>query len=533
MMKIIPQPEQAVLYPGELTWNRNITVTGEFPVTRALVEQSVAKAADGKAWPITFLRDESLAKEAYHLEIITDGIRVTASTETGAFYAWMTMEQLRHNTDKIPCCWVADAPKYEYRGFMLDCARHFWTIDKIKQFLDVMASLKMNEFHWHLSEDQGWRAEIKKYPLLTEKGSIRSNTQLELKGYWKNKEKHDSVEYGRGLYYTQEQMREIVAYAAARHIEVVPEIDMPGHMVAAIACYPELSCTGEPTEVSNRWGVMDNICCCGKEDIYRFARDVIDEMVEIFPGRYFHIGGDEVPKKRWKTCPACQAKIKELGLKDENALQGYFNNEMAKYLRTKGKRMIGWNEVLDARAIMDRDVIAQWWVHHSVGDRNELGWLKDGGNCILSLVNYVYMDHSFAVRPLSKTYKFSHKVLGITNEKNVIGMEIPQWTEYIRDEEKLDMLTYPRLIAFAEVCWTPVDRRNYKDFEQRLEGMRDYFASLDAPICPQRIYRGKTLPWYKCSYAAKWKAWVDNAYQETEYMHDKLGVWLHPELKKK
>ena len=251
----------------------------------------------------------------------------------------------------MPYVTVSDAPKYAYRGFMLDCARHFWTIDKIKQILDVMAALKMNEFHWHLSEDQGWRAEIKKYPLLTEKGSIRNGTQVSPRDSAPDSARVKDAEYGRGLYYTQEQMREIVAYAAQRHIEVIPEIDMPGHMVAAIACYPELSCRGEATEVSPKWGVLDNICCCGKEDVYRFAKDVIDELVEIFPGRFFHIGGDEVPKKRWKECPACQKKIRELGLKDENALQGYFNNQIAEYLRSKGKRMIAWNEAHQAREI--------------------------------------------------------------------------------------------------------------------------------------------------------------------------------------
>ena len=202
----------------------------------------------------------------------------------------------------LPCVSIDDAPNYEYRGFSLDCARHFWTVEKIKQFIDVMAHLKMNEFHWHLTDDQGWRAEIKKYPLLIEKATARKRTPLSPKAFMGSGDwGYDENEYGRGLYYSQDDMREVVAYAKERFVEVVPEIDMPGHMVAAIACYPNLSCTGEPAQVYDKWGVTDNICCCGKDDVYNFAKDIIDELCEIFDGRFFHIGGDEVPKTRWKN----------------------------------------------------------------------------------------------------------------------------------------------------------------------------------------------------------------------------------------
>ncbi|MDE7336704.1 MAG: beta-N-acetylhexosaminidase, partial [Clostridia bacterium] len=363
----------------------------------------------------------NIANEGYEIKRGKDEITIGAATDSGAFYAQVTLRQMMDSEGAI---WadVKDSPKYPYRGFMLDCSRHFWRKEKIKQLLDVMADVKMNVFHWHLSDDQGWRAEIKKYPLLTQKGTIRRSSALYHPSEDLSKKITKDEKYGEGMFYSQDDMKEIVAYAAKRHIEVVPEIDMPGHMVAAISCYPELSCRGEDAEVSCRYGVMDNICCCGKDATYDFAKDVIDELCEIFPGRYFHIGGDEAPKTRWKQCPDCQKKIKELGLKDENALQGYFNIQIAKYLKSKGKRMIGWNEILDARDIMDKDIVAQWWWKYSVGNKNEKEWMSDGGQCLLSLCPYVYMDHSFSMRPLKKTYSFSARKL-TDDDSNVLGME--------------------------------------------------------------------------------------------------------------
>ena len=328
-MKLIPRPIEYAEKAGTVGWSSSTVVVGDFPQTIRQAKELLAKKPAGKESRLNFTKDMRLAPEGYAIKSIPEGIQVLASTEAGAFYALMSLEQMGEGGE-MTCCYVNDAPKYGYRSFQLDCARHFWTVDKIKQILRLQAAIKMNTFHWHLSDDQGWRAEIKKYPLLTQKGSIRKDTPLSLAGYNQGKEAHDGKEYGRGLFYTQEQMKEIVEYAWSLHIQVVPEIDMPGHMVAAIACYPELSCTGEETEVSNRWGVMDNILCCGNEKVYAFAKDIIDELCEIFPAPYFHIGGDEVPKTRWKTCPKCQAKIKELGLQDENALQGYFKQRNGK-----------------------------------------------------------------------------------------------------------------------------------------------------------------------------------------------------------
>ena len=521
MINVIPAPLSVKEKEGFVSCGNKLNVSGDFPEAAKFVASYLGNGNGGEGVKLIFKKQDGIAEEGYSLKVGKNDIVIFASTEKGAFYAIATLAQIIDG-NKIPCCEIEDKPRYAFRGFMLDSARHFWSVETVKRYIDLMARLKMNEFHFHLSDDQGWRAEIKKYPLLTEKGSIRRNTQLSLYGYNSGKEAHDDVEYGRGCYYTQEQLKDIVAYAAERHIEVIPEIDMPGHMVAAISCYPQLSCKGEPTEVSTRWGVMDNICCCGKEDVFSFAKDVIDELCEIFPGRFFHIGGDEVPKKRWKECPACQEKIRKEGLKDENALQGYFNNKMAEYLRSKGKRMIGWNEILDAQDIMDTDIVAQWWVNHSVGNSQEKKWIKRGGKVVMSPVGYVYMDHPFHIRPLKKTYSTDESFLGEGAGSGILGMEIPQWTEYIRCEKKLDMLTVPRLITFSEVCWSDPKKKDYSDFERRLEGKRGYFSAIKCSICPQYLYRGKVRPWYAVTAGLKWALWYKNVNYEWDIMRDKL-----------
>ena len=521
-MNIIPLPKNLQQKDGIIALGKDSVIVGEFDDTKALLKEFLSTIEGGANTKVKFSVDENLENEAYRIDCGENDVDISAKSQAGSFYALMTLKQL-FTQNGLQRARIDDSPQYEYRGFSLDCARHFWSIEKIKQILDVMAHIKMNKFHWHLTDDQGWRAEIKKYPLLTQKGTIRKRTPLSVKannssGDWG----YDEAEYGRGLFYTQDDMREIVAYAKDRHIEVIPEIDMPGHMVAAISCYPNLSCTGEQAEVSDRWGILDNICCCGKDDIYDFAKDVIDELHEIFTGNYFHIGGDEAPKTRWKKCPRCQAKIKRLGLKDENALQGYFNNEIAKYLRTKGKRMIGWNEMLDAKDIMDNDVIAQWWTRHSSGNKNEFDWMSKGGKCILSMIHYVYMDHPYNVRPLKKTYNYCAKSMGVKDDGNILGMEIPQWVEYIRDEKKLDMLTYARLVAFSEVCWTKREDRNYSYFETRIENLRPYFERLGCNICPPQIYKGKTYPRSAFTYLLKWISWRANPNYEYDVLTGKL-----------
>ncbi len=514
VMNIIPMPKSATLKDAKIRLGKNTVIEGDFSKTSELLKEYLNKFECGENTKINFVKNTNIAEEGYEIKSEKDGIVISASTDKGAFYAIVTLKQAIDDGDGAFGADIKDAPKYEYRGFMLDCSRHFWRKEKIKQLLDVMADVKMNIFHWHLTDDQGWRAEIKKYPLLTQKGTTRRSSALYHPSDDLSKKITKDEKYGEGFFYSQEDMKDIVAYAASKHIEVVPEIDMPGHMVAAISCYPELSCRGKETEVSCRYGVTEDILCCGKERVFEFAKDIIDELCEIFPGRYFHIGGDEAPKARWKECPDCQQKIKELGLKDENALQGYFNSQMAKYLKSKGKRMIGWNEILDARDMMDKDIVAQWWWKYSIGNKNEKEWMREGGQCLLSLCPYVYMDHAFSMRPLKKTYSFSSKNL-TDDDSQVLGMEIPQWCEFIEDEDKLDMLTYARLITFSEVCWTQDSKKDYKDFETRLENMRKRLGGLGAKICPQKIYRGKVKPFYVISSASAWAFW--NKHHDFEF----------------
>lgn len=492
MIQLIPKPVCAKQEEGIVSFSKKTQMHGAFNGLYKVLSTMLPDAKTAGENALTFVQDAEIPAEGYRIACENGDITITASDESGAFYGVMTLLQLCAGRDHFEAISVEDAPRYHHRGFMLDCARHFWSVEKIKQILDVMALLKMNIFHWHLTDDQGWRAEIKKYPLLTEKGAIRKSTALSLTGYDKHQEPRDYTEYGRGLFYTQEQVREVVAYAKERQINIIPEVDMPGHFVAVIACYPEISCTGEPTEVCDRWGVMENIACCGKEDVYNFVRDVLDELCELFPYPYFHIGGDEVPKDHWKTCPNCQAKIKELGLKDEEALQGHFNNVIASYLKSKGKNTVGWNEILKATENLDHNIIPQWWIPLDDSVR-EKKWLAEGGKIILSILPYVYMDHAYAMRPLEKTYGFGPKSVGVEDDTNVLGIEAPQWTEYIRDEEKLNFNTFARVIAIAEAGWTLEENKDYTNFESRLEAMRDYFASIGAPLPPMWIYRGDTI----------------------------------------
>lgn len=518
-MNIIPKPVCATEYNDNLLISSKSIIEGDYKDAQKLLRDYLSIYNDKANNKITFAIDKSLENEEYKIDI-KDNIVINSSSEKGAFYACQSIIQLAKGGNVIPQCNIHDKPKYSYRGFMLDVARHYFSIDKIKQILDSMANLKMNYFHWHLTEDQGWRAEIKKYPLLTEKGSIRSSTPLSLRRYNIGLEPRERKEYGRGLFYTQEDMRKIVAYAKSRHIEVIPEIDMPGHLVSAIACYPNLSCSGKRVEVSNRWGIKHNIACCGKQDIYTFVKDVIDELVEVFPCKYFHIGGDEVPKLKWKLCSKCQAKIRELGLKNEEELQGYFNNIIAEYLKSKNRIMIGWNEILDSADILDKNIIAQWWVKRK-GNRNEIEWMKKGGKFVLSLVDYVYMDHPYAVRPLAKTYNFNASALGIGDDSCVIGVEAPQWTEYIRDTEKLEFNTYARLIAISEVGWTNDDIKNYDDFEDRLECLREHFEGYGLKIAPKEIYQGNTINSCFGRFIGGWKMWRRNPNFELEIVKKK------------
>ncbi len=395
----------------------------------------------------------------YQITVSQDHIQLNAYQEPGLFYAIQTLKQIIHQAAqgdqcRIPALEIEDQPQYRYRGFMFDVGRHFFGKDEVMRLIDLAALHKLNIFHWHLTEDQGWRIEIEAFPRLTEIGAWRSATG-------KNKTPH-------GGFYTQEDVREVVRYAAERYIMVIPEIDMPGHIRSAIAAYPHLGCTGEENPVATRFGIHKDIACAGKESTYEFLEQVLDEIIDLFPGSVIHLGGDEAPKKRWKACPDCQAKIKNAGLEDEEGLQGYFTNRMVKYLREKGKRVQTWNESLYSEQL-DPDVVVQFWMERG-GAKRMVQAINSGRQTVVSEFFHTYLDYPYGMTPLRKTFRFDPILKGIhpENAGNILGIEAPLWTEFVRDQARIDYQVFPRLSAVAELAWSDPQEKDYADFKTRL-----------------------------------------------------------------
>lgn len=396
--------------------------------------------------------------EGYELDTSGGKIRIRAGGPRGAFYATRTLRQLVDGGEGyLPSVFIKDEPAFPYRGFMLDSARHMTSVDDIKKLIDAAALLKMNVFHWHLTDDQGWRFEVPKYPALTQIGAWRSGSDFG--------KVHSSERYGG--YYTHAEIRDVVAYCAKQHMEVIPEVDMPGHMIAAIASYPELSCTGNTIPVETRQGIFPDILCAGKDSTFDFVFAVIDEICALFSSKYIHIGGDEAPKKRWKVCPDCQRRMQEFGLNDEEELQGWFVNSVAEYLQKHGRIAIGWNEVLKS-GLIENNLIVQMWM-----DRKKLSaaFANEGGRIIVSPFYHYYTDYPYGMTPLDKTYEFNPILKGITPlcADNVVGVEAPIWTEHVRDFQHLCYMTYPRFAAVAETGWTKAANKDTFDFCERME----------------------------------------------------------------
>ncbi len=430
-----------------------------------------------------FILDPAMPDEAYSLSISRNAAVVKASSLRGVNYAVQTMKQMlpveifgnekaSGKSWKLKCAEINDAPRFDYRGFLLDDARNFFGMEAVKKYLDIMEIHKLNKFHWHLTDDQGWRIEIKKYPKLTEVGSIRKESFI---GHPSFSNEFDGTPYGG--YYTQEQIKEIVAYAASKGIDVIPEIDLPGHMQAALASYPELGCTGGPYEVLTRWIVSKDVLCAGKEGTYEFLEDVLNEVTELFPYEYIHIGGDECPKDSWAKCPHCQAKIKALGLKDEGRysaehyLQSYVMERVNAFLASKGRKVIGWDEILDGK-IGKTATIMSWR-----GTGGGLKAAKLGNDVIMSPNSHTYVDRYLAPEiwtepvamggfvPIERSYGFDPQA-GMTDEEkvHVIGVQANMWTEYIADTEYLEYMLNPRLAAISEVQWCNLDNKSWERF---------------------------------------------------------------------
>lgn len=431
----------------------------------------------------------SLAAEGYTLDISPENIIIQAGGAAGAFYAVQTLKQIvpvqAYETPidlkrlKLPTLKIEDTPKFAYRGFMLDCARHFWDVKTVKEIIDILATHKMNRLHWHLTEDQGWRIEIKKYPLLTEIGSLREQTTTG------HNEGFDGIPYGG--YYTQKDVKEIIKYAQERFITIVPEIEIPGHSLGALCAYPWLGCRGEEGNYKTwpLWGVSPQIACAGKESTFKFWEDVLGEVIDLFPGEYIHIGGDEAPRDEWKVCPLCQQRIKENGLKNEAELQSYVTHRIEEFLNKHGRKLIGWDEILEG-GVSQSATIMSW--------RGASGGIKaaqKGNYAIMTPNNHCYLDYFQTTDkrdepdaiggyvPLSKTYELNpYDKLTPEQQKYILGVQGNLWCEYIPTPMQLQYMALPRLAAIAEIGWSnpAPESKDTNDFIKRSKHLSRYYS---------------------------------------------------------
>lgn len=525
-ISIIPQPVSLKKFPGTFTLSKKTVI--------AVKDEADKKAAEffneylqqfygfkldmdkqeGKNYIRLTTRKFIKApdKDAYILNVNKDGVSIEGDTYAGTFYGLQSLIQLlpvpASKTKSfpaglsIPFVAIEDAPRFSYRGMHLDVGRHFFPPSFIKKYIDYIALHKMNYFHWHLTEDQGWRIEIKKYPKLTEIGSCRNGTII---GRYPGKG-NDSIRYCG--YYTQDEVKEIVQYAADRHITVVPEIEMPGHSSAALTAYPWLGCPGTgPYKVEGTWGVFEDVYCAGKDSTFQFLQDVIDEVIALFPSKYIHVGGDESPKANWKKCPLCQARIKAEGLKDEHELQSYFIQRMEKYINSKGRTIIGWDEILEG-GLAPNAVVMSWR-----GEEGGIAAAKQNHDVIMTPGKYVYLDHAQSkdedsvtiggFTPVEVTYGYDPVPKELTPEqsKYILGSQGNVWTEYMRYPSKVEYMIFPRMSALSEVLWTPTEKKSWPDFEKRLRtqfkryqlwgaNYSKAYYDIDASIVPAPANKG-------------------------------------------
>lgn len=454
-----------------------------------------AVVAKGKAKGFLFMLDKSLGEEAYTIEITPSKAMVKASAFPGFFYAIQTLYQLlpvqiygKHPVSevswRIPAVIIRDEPRFRHRGFMVDSGRHFFSVDEIKKVIDMMAIYKMNRLHWHLTEDQGWRFESKKYPRLTEIGAFRNGTMI-----GKDNTTNDGIRYGG--YYTQDELRDVVAYAEKKNITIIPEIDLPGHMQAALAAYPNLGCTGGPYEVSTTWGIKKEVLCAGKEATFTFLEDILTELTDIFPSEYIHIGGDECPRQRWKECPDCQQRIAELGIKSddkhsaEDYLQNYVTARIQAFLNSKGRKIIGWDEILEGK-LAEGATVMSWR-----GVKGGLKAARMGYDVIMSPNTYMYFDYyqsedkekePLAIGhclPLEKVYSYEpYTDLPAEACPHILGVQANLWTEFIGTNDYLEYMMLPRAAALSEVQWSPAAAKDWESFRVRIKAAPAVYAIL-------------------------------------------------------
>ncbi|MEP7256540.1 MAG: beta-N-acetylhexosaminidase [Ferruginibacter sp.] len=547
-LNIVPVPTEVKMGKGIFTIDRSTTIVlegsgleksaaffNDFLQQQSGYKLKITKNyAGANAIRLNYERLDNEIAGAYNLTIDNKGVYLAGDNETGVFYGIQTIIQLlpKTKTEKrttsnerqlIPYLTIKDHPRFQYRGMHLDVGRHFFPVSFIKKYIDYLAAYKYNIFHWHLTEDQGWRIEIKKYPELTKVGAWRNGSII---GRYPGKGS-DNKYYGG--FYTQDEIKDVVQYAAARYIDVIPEIEMPGHSSAAIAAYPWLSCfPAKPTEipanmisqksideqkngriklVQETWGVFDDVFCAGKDSTFKFLENVIDEVITLFPSKYFHIGGDESPKTHWKKCPACQKRMKDNNLKDEHELQSWFVQRIEKYLNSKGRKIIGWDEILEG-GLAPNATVMSWR-----GEEGGIEAAKQNHDVIMTPGSHCYLDHSQSKNedsvtiggylPLDKVYSYEPvpAVLNVVQAKHVLGAQGNVWTEYIGNTSKVEYMIFPRMIALSEVLWSPAAKRDWKDFERRLptilERLDDQkinysraYYDLKATVMPTEDYEG-------------------------------------------
>lgn len=517
--QIIPKPQEQTILEGQFVLDSKVGLQFEdaFQVSadflKGFVESDtlIQLKSENAKRTIAFIKDETIKPEGYHLNISENSIEIKASSDAGAFYAVQSLRQLlpvsfENGTFQEPkvaiqCLTIQDEPRFAYRGMHLDVCRHMFSVEFVKKYIDALAMLKMNTFHWHLTDDQGWRIEIKRYPKLQSLAAYRNGTIVgHHPGTANDNQKH-------GGFYTQDEVKEVVNYAAKKQITIIPEIEMPGHASAAIAAYPFLSCfPKKPTEIPNgmasqasvvqqkagqiklvqeTWGVFDDIFCAGKDSTFVFLENVLDEVVGLFPSKYIHIGGDEAPKKHWEQCPNCQKRMKELGLKNEHELQSYFVTRIEKYLNAKGKQIIGWDEILEG-GLAPNATVMSWR-----GESGAMEATEQQHQVILTPNDFCYFDHyqskdtdkePLAIggfTPLEEVYNYNpvSKEMSKEQANYVLGAQGNVWTEYITTPEHVEYMVFPRIFAMSEIDWTLTEKKNYQDFKGRTE---NFFKRLKA-----------------------------------------------------
>ncbi len=505
---IIPKPVSIIAADGAFMINPATRIVGNHAELRPLADfianflatplNAKIKIAPLSIIPqlntISLILDQhaNIAPEGYQLTITSDNIIITAQTATGAFWAFMTLCQLMpvqahqkmalvNSTIKVPCVIIKDAPRFAYRGLHLDSSRHFFPVEFIKKYLDLMAFYKLNFFHWHLTDDQGWRIEIKKYPKLQAISAHRDQT---LSGHlYSSPPTFDNKSYGG--YYTQVEIKEIVAYAQQRHITIIPEIELPGHSLAVLAAYPNLGCTGGPYQTGTTWGIFDDVYCAGNDEVFIFLQNILTEIFELFPGKYIHIGGDEVRKNRWQQCPKCQVRMKNENLKTEADLQDYFITRIEKFINSHHRQIIGWDEIISDQ-LSPTATIMSWR-----GTQGGIQAANSNYQVIMTPDEYLYFDYyqskspyePLAIgghTPIEKVYNYEPIPAELTDSqaKYILGAQANVWTEYMATPAHVEYMVFPRLGALAELTWTPVAQKDYINFLSRLKHNINYLRAM-------------------------------------------------------